>query len=410
MKFLILGDGAREHSIAKKLCESPKTDEIFICPGNAGTFYEKKCHNIEFIDENTLLNFVKKNSIDLTIVGPEKFLCEGIVDEFENNNLKIIGPNKKSSILEGSKIFSKNFMKKYKISTADYEEFNNFEDAFNFLNNINFPIVIKVDGLAAGKGVFICDNYKQSVKVLEDIMKNKCFGESGNKIIIERYLSGFEASFFVLLDEKNYKLFNYSKDHKKIGEGEKGLNTGGMGSITPHPNIDENLKIKVEDLIIKPTINGLKAENLMYKGILFFGILFENNIPYLLEYNVRFGDPETQSLLNLLDSDLVDIFNDIYNNNVENTHLKWKQGISMGLVLTAFGYPLEYKKNIEILKKSDDCDFIYYSSKISEEKAFSSGGRVLTLVDNCKNIDTLRNNLYSIAKLYNKEFYFRKDI
>nr|WP_241244220.1 phosphoribosylamine--glycine ligase [Marinitoga sp. 38H-ov] len=409
---MIIGNGGREHALAWKLAQSNKIDKIYCVPGNGGTANEKKCINIKIENIDEIATFAKENNVYLTIVGPEKYLIEGIADKFENLGLNIIGPNKKASMLEGSKEFSRNFCKKYNIQSPNYSVFNNYNSALNYIKNAKFPIVIKADGIASGKGVVIAYNFSDAKKCIYDFMIKDIFSGSGKKIIIEEFLEGYEMSIFLLFDGINYKFFQSAKDHKKINEGEKGLNTGGMGAISPHPKLDNELMKKIEEKIILPTINGIKSEQLNYKGVIFLGLMIKNNEPYLLEYNVRFGDPETQAMMPLLKSDLFDILNNIINKNLNKTEIIWDNKISCCVVLASKGYPLKYDTGYNIKFDINNTATIFHSGTIYKNgKIVTNGGRVISVVGTNINLENARKNVYSsIQNIYFENMYYRKDI
>lgn len=414
MKFLVVGKGAREHAIAWKLAQNNKIDKIFVIPGNDGITKEEKCETLDIQNIDEILKFAKKEDINLTFVGSEEYLAQGIVDKFNEANLKIIGPNKYSTQLESSKVFAKNFMKKYNVQTADYQSFEELDLAIEYINKTEHPSVIKADGLAGGKGVYISESLEESEEAIKELMKSKQFKEAGKRIVIEKYLEGFEASVFLLLDGENYQFLTVSKDHKKLLEGDSGPNTGGMGAITPHPEVDENLLKSIEEKIIKPTITGLRKENLLYKGILYIGLMIEENEPYVLEYNVRLGDPETQSILYLLKSDFFQILKDIYEGELNQTKIEFYNGYSVCLVLSSEGYPYSYTTGEKILIGESCTSKIFYAGVEKEKEnnyLVTNGGRVLSLVSRAKTIDEARNKVYKDAgKVFFSSKYYRKDI
>ncbi|GAB6189012.1 phosphoribosylamine--glycine ligase [Marinitoga arctica] len=411
MNIMIIGNGGREHAIAWKLSLNDNIEKIYCVPGNGGTELEKKCENINMKETDEIIKFAKINDVKLTIVGPEKYLVEGIVDEFKKEGLNIIGPDKNTSILEGSKIYAKKFAEKYGVQTAKYKPFDNIIDALEYIKNIeDFPIVIKADGLAAGKGVVIADNYIIARNVLTDFMINDIFNGAGKKIVIEEYLTGYEMSVFVLLDGENYKIFQSAMDHKKINEGEKGLNTGGMGAISPHPKLNKDLLGKIEKKIIMPTIRGIKNEKLVYNGVLFFGLIIQNNEPYLLEYNVRFGDPETQAMMPLLKTDLYEIFDSILKKKLKEIDIEWEDEVSCCVVLASKGYPMKYEKDKEIVI-NDNIKVFHAGTKVENDTILTNGGRVLSVVETDKNLKNARKKAYqSLEKVIFENKYYRKDI
>ncbi|WP_129407992.1 phosphoribosylamine--glycine ligase [Marinitoga lauensis] len=410
MKVAVIGNGGREQAIAWKLSHNSNIEKIYCIPGNGGTALENKCENINLNNINDMVEFAKKENIELTIVGLEKYLVEGIVDVFQKNNLKIIGPDKKASLLEGSKVYAKNFAIKYGIQTAKYNSFDNFEEALKYIKNIEFPAVIKADGLAAGKGVVIAKDLQDAENTLNDFMNNDIFSGAGKKVIIEEFLEGYEMSVFVLIDGENYKIFQTAKDHKKILEGEKGLNTGGMGAVSPHPMLNDELMKKIKEKIVEPTMLGIKREQLNYNGILFIGLMIQNNEPYLLEYNVRFGDPETQAILPLLETDLFEIFYALSERKLDEIEIKWKDKKSCCVVLAAKGYPVKYEKGNEI--KLDTNALVFHAgTKLENGKLLTNGGRVLSIVETGKTLEEARNKAYNeIEKIKFKDKYYRKDI
>jgi phosphoribosylamine--glycine ligase len=411
MKILLIGSGAREHAIAYKLSLSQKVEKIFVAPGNGGTYLENKCRNIGIKNHYELLDFAKNNSIDFTFVGPEQPLADGIVDLFESNGLKIIGPDKFSSQLESSKSFAKKFMNKYNVQTANYKEFSKKNNIDEITNLINYPAVIKADGLAAGKGVFISENKENAKKVLKDLFEKEILGKASEKIIIEDAIPDFECSVFTFFDGENAKTFAYSQDHKKLYEGEKGPNTGGMGSITPHPLITEKQKENIINKIINPTIKGIKKEKMNYKGVIFFGVKFKKDEPYLLEYNVRFGDPETQSIMYILETDLVEIFESILNKSLNKIEIKLENKISQCVVVAAKGYPKKYNKNIELNLDNFNSKIFHAGTKIEKNKLLSCGGRIFSIVEKAETLSKTREKIYSQLKSLKKpELYYRKDI
>jgi phosphoribosylamine--glycine ligase len=412
MKVLVVGKGGREHAIAWKLSQSKDIEKVFVAPGNDGISIENKCECLKIESIKEILNFVKNNNIDITIVGSEEYLANGIVDKFEESNLKIIGPDQKAAQLESSKIFAKSFMKRHNVQTASFNTFIELKDALEYSKKASYPLVIKADGLAAGKGVFICNSYKDSTQALNELMKEEKFGEAGRKIVVEEYLKGFEASVFLLMDGQNYKFFNVSKDHKKLLEKDQGPNTGGMGAITPHPDVDEKLTKIIFQKIINPTIKGLEEEGLLYKGFLYIGSIIENGEPFALEYNVRLGDPEAQSMLYLLKSDFSDIINDIEEERVNTTNIEFYDGFSFCLVLSSEGYPFSYAKGERITIKPEITSKVLYSGvKKDGEDLLTNGGRVLSIVNKANTLEEARNIVYEEAeKIHFKSKYYRKDL
>ncbi|MDO4535463.1 MAG: phosphoribosylamine--glycine ligase [Clostridium perfringens] len=383
MKILLIGSGGREHSIAKKLKENKRVEKIFCAPGNGGTALEDKCENIDFSvnDIEGLLTFAKTNNIELTIVGPEEPLINGISDRFIKEGLKIFGPKKQGAMLEGSKCFSKDFMKKYGVKTAKYENFTDYDEALGYLREQEFPIVIKADGLALGKGVYICENLEQGEEALKDIMVNDIFKGAGKSIVIEEFLQGVEASILSITDGKTIKPFISAKDHKQVFDGGKGPNTGGMGVIAPNTYVTDEVLKEFEETIMNQTLLGIREEGFDFKGVIFFGIMITKKGTYLLEYNVRLGDPETQSVLALMESDFLELLESALNGSLDNFNISWKQGYLCNVVLTSKGYPGKYEKGYEITigDKIKD-NVIIAGATLKDGVLVTSGGRVLSLL------------------------------
>ncbi|WP_066873797.1 phosphoribosylamine--glycine ligase [Clostridium mediterraneense] len=412
MKILLIGSGGREHAIARKFAQNNKVQKIYCAPGNGGTALEQKCENINIIGMNELVKFAKDNKIFLTFVGPEVPLIDGIVDLFNKENLRIFGPSKKAAMLEGSKSFSKEFMKKYNVKTAKYEVFTEANEALRYLKNQEFPIVIKADGLAAGKGVYICDSLEEANSAVKDIMIDDIFTGAGNKIVVEEFLEGIEASILSITDGEVILPFVSAKDHKQIFDGGKGPNTGGMGVIAPNPYVTDKVKKEFESEIMNPTLLGLREENLDFKGIIFFGIMITKKGTYLLEYNVRMGDPETQSVLELMDSDFLELVNHSIDKNLKNFNLKWKDEYCCNVVLASKGYPGKIEKGFEIfIDKAVKNNIIIAGGELKENKLVTSGGRVLSVIEIAKTLEEAINKTYlkvEEVNFYGK--YYRKDI
>ena len=418
MKILIVGSGGREHAIAWKLSKNSKIKKIYIAPGNAGSEMLEKAENI--ILENDIhayVRFAKENEIDLTFVGSEELLVKGIVDEFKKNDLKIFGPNKNAAILEGSKAYSKNFMKKYGIKTAIYEIFDNSEKAIKFLKEYKeFPVVIKASGLAAGKGVIIAQNLKEAIKTVEDIMVNNKFGEAGNQVVIEEFLNGVEASILSFTDSKVIVPLLSAKDHKKIGENETGLNTGGMGVISPNPYVTNTVFNEFKENIMNPTLKGIQAEGMDFEGVIFFGIMITEKGVYLLEYNMRLGDPETQAVLPLLENDLLELIESSFDKKLSEVNIRWKKLYSCCVVGVAEGYPENYKKG-DIITGLDNFDennnelIFIAGAKYENNQFLTNGGRVLNTVGIGTTPNEAREKAYNLLNKINfNGKYFRKDI
>ena len=414
MKVGVIGSGGREHSICASLKSSNKVHKIYCIPGNAGTKAFAENVNIKVDDFEKLKNFIIKNKIDLVIVGPEKPLVDGLVDYLEKYKINVFGPNKIASQLEGSKIFTKNLCKKYNIPTAQFGIFQNSNESINFLKNCKYPIVVKADGLAAGKGVYICENIEQSEKAVIEIFEGK-FGKA-NQILIEEFLTGEEMSFFIISDGETYREFGTAQDHKRVLEGDKGKNTGGMGAYSPSRLENKKLNEKILKKIIEPTLKGLKEFNTSFKGFLYAGLMIIEDEPFLIEYNVRMGDPECQAILPKLKTDLVEVIESCLNNKLETLKIDWYQEYTICIVLCSKGYPDRYKNNSEInnLDKIDlkENEFIFHAGTISDKsRIFSNGGRVLNFVIRSKDLAFARNRAIElINKLNWSNGFFRKDI
>ncbi len=414
MKIAILGSGGREHAIALQISKSKKLDKLYCIPGNAGTNFIGKNINLKLDNFTEIYNFIKDEQINLVIVGPEKPLVDGIVDYLEKKKIKVFGPNKKVSQFEGSKTFTKKICEKYNIPTAKFGIFKNKNDTLEFLNNRKMPLVIKADGLAAGKGVYICKDIGSSKNAVSEIFDGK-FGKA-NLILVEEFLEGDEMSYFIISDGLSFKSFNTAQDHKRVGEGDTGKNTGGMGSYAPSKLINHNLEEKIINKIIKPTLNAITDMGQKYKGFLYAGLMIKNNEPYLIEYNVRMGDPECQTILPLLKTDLLDLILASCDGNLKEKNVEWYEKKSLCIVLCSKGYPESYKKNIDIpnLKNlnTNNNNFIYHAgTKISDDKIFASGGRVLNFVSVSDNYLNCRNEAINlIEKLNWKNGFYRSDI
>ncbi|MGL5067281.1 MAG: phosphoribosylamine--glycine ligase [Sarcina sp.] len=402
MKLLLIGSGGREHAIARKLAQNTNVEKIYCAPGNGGTKIEKKCENINISEIKELVSFAKKNKIELTFVGPEIPLIEGIVDIFKENNLKIFGPAKSGAMLEGSKSFSKDFMKKYDIKTAKYDIFTNANLALEYLEKQEYPLVIKADGLAAGKGVYICETLIDAQIAIKEIMVDDIFKGAGSKIVVEEFLEGVEASILSITDGETILPFVSAKDHKQIFDGGKGPNTGGMGVIAPNPYVTDIVEKQFLEDIMLPTLKGIQAENFDFTGIIFFGVMITKKGTYLLEYNVRMGDPETQSVLELMDSDLFELIESAVNKNLKNFNIKWKNESCCNVVLASGGYPGPFKSNYEISFEASILENIYFAgAKENSNKLYTNGGRVLSVVAIAKTLDEAITNAYKKAKLVN---------
>jgi len=414
MNVGIIGSGGREHAICTSLKKSTKIKEIYCFPGNAGTSFIAKNIDLDLTNFEELKKLIRKFNIDLVIIGPEKPLVDGIVDFLRNNNIKVFGPNKIASQLEGSKIFTKNLCKKYNIPTSNFGVFNNVKESLLFLNKCEFPIVVKADGLAAGKGVYICETLEHSVNAVKEIFNGK-FGIA-KKVLIEEFLKGEEMSFFIISDGENYKKFGSAQDHKRVLEGDRGKNTGGMGAYSPSRLENEDLNKKILERIIEPTLKGMKDLDTEFVGFLYAGLMIIKNEPFLIEYNVRMGDPECQTILPRLKTDFFDVIEACINKNLKEIKIDWYDEKSICIVLCSKGYPDMYKNNIEIKNlekiKLKNNSYIYHAgTKIKDSKVYSNGGRVLNFVTKSKNLKESKNDLINLINDLNWENgYFRKDI
>lgn len=412
MRILVIGNGGREHAIVWKLAEDEKVTKIYCAPGNGGTFMENKCENINITDSEELLKFALNNSIDITVVGPEVYLCSGIVDLFKSHNLKIFGPSKKAATLEGSKTFAKEFMKKYGVKTAAYEAFNDSKKAIEYLEKAEYPIVIKADGLAAGKGVIIAESMEEGIKAINDFMVNDTFSGAGKEIIIEEFLQGVEASILSITDGNTIIPFISSKDHKNIFEDNKGPNTGGMGTVAPNPYCDDKVLKAFEEEILNSTLKGIQEECLDYVGIIFFGLMICKKGVYLLEYNVRMGDPETQVVLPLMESSFLDIIEAAIEGKLSRDMVKFKPMTACCVIGASKGYPGKYEKGelITGIESSSEKVFIA-GAEVIYNKLITSGGRVLGVTALGENLSEAIEKAYKDFSQVNfNGMYYRKDI
>ena len=410
----IIGSGGREHAICQMLNYSKKVSELYCFPGNAGTSKIAKNIELDINDFEKLKNFILNKKINLVIVGPEKPLVNGIVDYLEKFGIKVFGPNKIASQLEGSKIFTKEICKKYDIPTAKFGVFNNFIEANQFLKKSTHPIVIKSDNLASGKGVYICNNEKDSINAAKEIFDGK-FGTAKN-ILIEEFLNGEEMSFFIISDGISIQNFGTAQDHKRVLEGDKGKNTGGMGAYSPSRLINKDLEEKIINKIINPTLKGLSELGTNYKGFLYAGLMIVKNEPYLIEYNVRMGDPECQTILPKIKTDLIEIFLACCDEKLNEINIEWSDKKSLCVVVCSNGYPEAFKKNIEIynLNKVNlgNEDYLFHAGTLKKDnKIYAVGGRVLNFVSLSKDFKTARENIFlNLNKLNWKNGFYRKDI
>ena len=414
MNLAIIGSGGREHAICYKLKQSPKTKNLICIPGNAGTQKIAENINEDISNFKGLYKIIKEKNIDLVVVGPEQPLVDGLVDYLSKRKIKVFGPDKFSSQLEGSKAFMKNLCKEYKIPTANYGVFDNFEKALSFIKKNGVPIVVKADGLAAGKGVSICHSIEEASKKSKEILEGKF--KSSKKLILEEFLEGEELSYFSIVDENSYYFFGSAQDHKRVGEKDTGPNTGGMGAYSPSPLLSKELEIKIKKKIIGPTINAMKNLNHPYKGFLYAGLMIKKGEPYLIEYNIRMGDPECQVIMMRLKTDLLEIIDHATKNKLCNLKIKWKNENCITIVLCAKGYPSHYVKNSQISNLAsidvDENNQVFHAGTYEKNnKIFSSGGRVLNITSLSKNIYKAREKVLSnISKINWSDGFFRKDI
>ncbi|QQR80402.1 MAG: phosphoribosylamine--glycine ligase [Deltaproteobacteria bacterium] len=415
MKILVIGNGGREHALIWKLSQSSRVKKIYAAPGNGGT--GALAENIPIKADNIpeLLAFAQKEKIDLTVVGPEVPLTMGIVDEFEKEKLPIFGPNRTGAILEASKAWTKQFLKEEKIPTAHFEVFEEYAPAIDFLSTQAYPIVIKADGLAAGKGVIIAKDRAEAVSALESVLKDKVFGDAGRKVVIEEFLVGREASFQVLVDGHSFLPLDSAQDHKRVGEGDTGPNTGGMGVFSPSPYVTESIRQQTIDTIILPTLKGLLKRGIHFKGVLYAGLMMTQDGPKLLEYNCRFGDPETQALMVRLEDDLVDVLEATISGRLSELSLHWKPGASVCVVMAAHGYPGDVTTGdvIEGLDRVSLPETVVFhaGTKNVDGKTVTSGGRVLGVTAAGKDMRQARERAYDVCeKVHWKGVHYRRDI
>ena len=414
MNIALIGSGGREHALCQKIYQSKLSKNIICIPGNAGTSTIAKNININFLNFKNLLRTIKSNKIDLVIVGPEEPLVKGLVDFLNKKKIKVFGPNKYAAKLEGSKAFMKSICKKYKIPTAQFKICTDRKSVNNFLKTCKMPLVVKADGLAAGKGVAICKTKKQVISFSNEIFQGKF--KSSKKLVLEEFLEGEEASYFLIVDKKGYKFFGSAQDHKRVGENDKGPNTGGMGAYSPAPIINENLEKKIINKIVNPTLIALKKKRKPYTGFLYVGLMIKNNEPYLIEYNIRMGDPECQVILPRLNTDILKIFNNVLKNKIKKTKISWKKSKCMTIVICSKGYPRKYKnnkviKNIKKIKLKKNSFIFHAGTKIINNELLSNGGRVLNITSTGKKFLEIRKNIFRIIKKLNwKDGFFRKDI
>lgn len=419
MKILLLGSGGREHALAWKIAQSSMLDELYIAPGNAGTRNHGTNLAIDPFDFDTVKKTVLELGINMVVVGPEDLLVKGISDFFagdsEINKIPVIGPNKFAAQLEGSKDFAKKFMFRHNIPTAKYETFtkDTLEEGYKFLESMKAPYVLKADGLAAGKGVLILNSLTEAKEELKNMLADAKFGDASSSVVIEQFLKGIELSMFVITDGESYKILPEAKDYKRVGEGDKGLNTGGMGAVSPVPFADATFKDKVKNQIIIPTVKGLKAEGIDYKGFIFFGLISVKGDPYVIEYNCRMGDPETEVVIPRLKSDLLDLFEGVATKTLSERDIQFDERSACTVMMVSGGYPEEFEKGKQIFGLNSVTDSLVFhaGTKSDGPAVLSNGGRVLAVTSYGKDIEFALSKSYnSIEKIEFEKAYFRKDI
>jgi len=419
MNILIVGSGGRESAFAYKLSQSPRLKSLFIAPGNAGTGKYGENVSIHVNDFEALAEFCLEKEVRMVIVGPEEPLVKGLHDYFLSRedlaHIGVVGPQKQGAMLEGSKEFSKEFMVRHNIPTASFAAFTaeNFQEGIEYLRKQELPIVLKADGLAAGKGVLICNSFQEAEESFHKMIHEKQFGDASSTVVIEQFLSGIELSVFVLTDGESYKVLPSAKDYKRIGEGDQGLNTGGMGSVSPVPFADDEFIKKVEDRIIKPTVDGLKEENIPYKGFIFIGLMNVGGDPYVIEYNVRMGDPETQSVLTRIESDLIDLLDGVISNTLEEKEYKVSPKTAATVVCVSGGYPGDYVKGkvIDNIEHVEDSIVFHAGTSLENGEIVTSGGRVLAVTSVQETLfEALQQATADAGRIFYPGKYFRKDI
>ena len=420
MNILLLGSGGREHAFAWKIVQSPKCSQLFVASGNAGTSAIAKNINLSITDFEGIKNFILKNSIELVVVGPEEPLVKGVVDyllnQKETTAIPVVGPSQLGATLEGSKDFSKRFMQRNNVPTAAYETFtaDQIDAGLAYLDTQKLPIVLKADGLAAGKGVLICQTLDEAKASFKEMLLEQKFGAASAKVVVEEFLYGIELSVFVATDGKSYKILPEAKDYKRIGEGDTGLNTGGMGAVSPVIFADEAYMKKVEELVVKPTVDGLAKENIPYKGFLFIGLMNYEGQPYVIEYNVRMGDPETEAVLPRIESDFVDLLVGIGTGTLENYNLKISPDYATTVVMVSGGYPESYEKGFPIsLPEKADQTIVFHAGTSTNDKGelVNQGGRVMAITGMGKSLDAALKNAFStVENIHWEKAYYRKDI
>lgn len=416
MKVLVIGSGGREHSLVWKIAQSPQVSKIYCAPGNPGISELAECINITADQTDLLCKFAVKENIDLTVVGPEAPLVDGIVDVFSKYKLKVFGPDKKAAILEDSKVFSKRLLRKHGIPTADFKCFDNYQHARQYVSSKVAPIVVKADGLSKGKGVFVCKTNDEALQAIDSIMKDKVFGNAGNQIVIEECLTGEEISLLAFTDGRNIVAMESSQDHKTVFDGDEGPNTGGMGAYSPVPIMTSELYLKVEKEILVPTVHAMNREGRPYKGVIYIGLMVTSSGPMVLEYNVRFGDPEAQVILSRMKSDIVPIMLATISGELDMIDLEWYPQASVCVVMASGGYPGSYDKGKEItgldsLKNQDGISVFHAGTKLSNGKIVTNGGRVLGVVACGEDIEDAQKKVYeAVNKISFDGVHYRRDI
>ena len=418
MNILVIGSGGREHALAWKAAQSPQADKVFVAPGNAGTAREPNLENVDLdvMDLDGLANFAEQNNVSLTIVGPEAPLVAGVVDKFEARGLRIFGPSAGAAQLEGSKAFTKDFLARQKIPTADYANFTDVDEALAYVREKGAPIVVKADGLAAGKGVIVAMTLEEAEDAIRDMLAGNAFGDAGSRVVVEEFLDGEEASFIVMVDGKNVLAMATSQDHKRVGDGDTGPNTGGMGAYSPAPVVTADVHQRIMDEVIYPTVNGMAAEGHPYKGFLYAGLMIDaNGAPKVIEFNCRFGDPETQPIMLRMKSDMVELCQAAVDGKLDQCDSEWDDRASVGIVLAAGGYPGSYHKGDVISGLSDtdtDGEKVFHAgTRLNGDRVVTNGGRVLCATALGNTVTEAQKRAYELASRIRWDgVFYRKDI
>lgn len=416
MKVLIVGSGGREHAIAMSVKKSPKVEKLYCAPGNAGISEIAECVPIKVMDFQKIVDFAGEEKIDLTIVAPDDPLAGGLVDELEKAGLRAFGPRKNAAILEGSKAFSKDLMKKYNIPTAAYENFDNAESALKYLEKSDYPVVLKADGLALGKGVLICNTWEEAKEGVKSIMEDKKFGSAGNKMVVEEFMTGREVSVLSFVDGKTIKIMSSAQDHKRAGDGDKGLNTGGMGTFSPSPFYTKEVDDFCQKYIYQATVDAMAAEGREFKGVIFFGLMLTENGPRVLEYNARFGDPEAQVVLPRMKNDIIDVIEACIDGTLDQIELQFENNAAVCVVLASDGYPVSYEKGfsikgLEAFEGKEDYFVFHAGTKKTEEGFVTDGGRVLGVTATGSDLKEARRKAYEATEWIDFDNkYMRHDI